>query len=204
MHWQVADWHTRDQANIRIRQLMGDDARYFAPVYVTHLRVLLVRCRACRLVASFGCVARRFAGSACFIEGLRAKALAKYPNQQQRIDQIFTRPNDDFVFIRKLADGWFGCAPHRLGFANFHRAYGGSIIDAPADDSLRQVKVCFSMMAAGCPTGEFDLWRSTSWAHMKTDSEGYFDLGFSAPARGFRCATNDRKERIETVADDTR
>lgn len=204
VHWQVADWHTRDQANIRIRQLMGDDARYFAPVYVTHSGYYWSDAEPAGWSLLSDASPEDSRAVRAFIEGLRAKALAKYPNQQQRIDQIFTRPNDDFVFIRKLADGSLDVRLTGWGFANFHRAYGGSIIDAPADDSLRQVKVCFSIDGCRLPDREFDLWRSTSWAHMKTDSEGYFDLGSLGP--GARVQVRDKatgKERIETVADDT-
>ena len=75
VHWQVADWHTRDQANIRIRQLMGDDARYFAPVYVTHSGYYWSDAEPAGWSLLFGCVARRFAGSACFYRRVKSQGV---------------------------------------------------------------------------------------------------------------------------------
>lgn len=204
VHWQIADWHTRDQANIRIRQLMGDDARYFAPVYVTHSGYYWADAEpgSWQLLSDAADDDARRARA--LIETLRAKALARYPAQQQRIDQIFTRPNDDFVYIRHLADGNIDLRMTGWGFANFHRAYGGSIVDAPADDSLRQVRVCFSIDGHHVPRREFELWRSTSWAPLATDTEGYYDLGSLGP--GIQIQVRDKatgKERIETIAADT-
>ncbi len=204
VHWQVADWHTRDQANIRIRQLMGDDARYFAPVYVTHSGYYWADADPAgwNLLTDASEADSREARA--IIERLRAKALSRYPAQEQRISQIFTRPNDDFVFIKRRPDGTLDVRMTGWGFANFHRAYGGSIIDTPSDDHLREVKVCFSIDGRRVADREFDLWRSTSWAPMRTDHDGYYSLGMLGP--GTQVQVRDKatgKERIETIADDT-
>ena len=204
VHWQIADWHTRDQANIRIRQLMGDDARYFAPVYVTHAGYYWSEPDVSGWTLLTDLPAGDAAEARALIVSLRAKAIAKYPNQQQRIDSIFTRPNDDFVFVRRGADGSLDLRMTGWGFANFHRAYGGSIVDAPSDDSLRQVSLAFSIDGNRIPNREFDLWRSTSWVALATGNDGCYSLGSLAP--GIKVQVRDRatgKERIETVTDDT-
>ena len=204
VHWQVADWHTRDQANIRIRQLMGDDARYFAPVYVTHAGYYWADADPQGWTLLTDATENDSREARALIERLRAKVLAKYPAQQQRVDQLFTRPNDDFVFIRRDAAGSLDLRMTGWGFANFHRAYGGSIVDAPADDSLREVKVCFSIDGRRVADREFELWRSTSWASLVTDNEGFYSLGKLGP--GIQVQVRDKltgKERIESIAEDT-
>lgn len=204
VHWQVTDWHTRDQANIRIRQLLGEDARYFAPVYVTHSGYYWSDANPSGWILLSDANEADSREARRMIEGLRAKLLSKYPDKAQRINQIFTWPNDDFVFFRRNDDGSLDIRMTGWGFANFHRAYRGSIVDAPTDDKFRDVRLCFSIDGCRKPNREFDLWRSTSWASMSTDDSGYYHLG--RLGCGTQVRVKDRqtgKERIETVTGDS-
>lgn len=183
VHWKVADWAIKDQANIRIRQLMGEDARFFAPVYVTHAGFYWSDPVATGWSVLTDASDSDRAEILEFINRLHSKALSRFPAQQIRIDHVFTRPNDDFVFYRRGSDGVLDVRLSGWGFANFKRAQGGPISDTPNGDSMKEVALGFSIDGSLVPMREFELFRGTSWAKLQTDAEGKYSLGALPPGR---------------------
>ena len=204
VHWQLDPWHTKDQAYTRLRMLLGDDVRYFAPVYVTHgsfywsdpepdgWRMLTDATSAERqdIMATLG--------------RLRSRAEQQYPREATRIGYIFTWPNDDYVFFRRSPGGDIDVRVTGWGFANFHRAYGGGIQEDPVDDKRREVRCSFSIDGIKQPARAFKYLQGTAWADQTTDAEGFFSFGILAPGVTLRLVDAPTgKDSTVTVDEDT-
>lgn len=197
VHWQMVDWQIKDQANIRIKQLMGDNARYFAPVYVTHASYYWSDAEPHLWSLLTDADERDKADVQALIAQLHQTALSRYPTQHQRIENIFAVPNSDYIYYRRLPEGGVDVRLTGWGFANYHRAYGGPIREVPTEDNLRQVKVCFSIDGIRVPGREFEFFRSTMWVGEVTDADGYFDFGRLGP--GTELQLRDVKTGLEKL-----
>ncbi len=204
VHWQLAGWwHVKDQANSRIRSLMAADAEVFAPVYVTHGGYYWSDPDASgwTMLSDASDADRR--DVVAVLEGLKRKTVDRFPAQRARIDQIFTYPNDDFVFFRRDAGGQLRVRLTGWGFANFHRAHGGSIVDVPDDDKLRDVTLSFNIDGIRVPRRPFELFRGTQWVKLDTDAQGLYNFGRQAPGATVQVRdTTTGIERIETIKED--
>ncbi len=203
VHWQVAGWNTKDQANIRIRQLLGSEAEIFAPVYVTHGGYYWSDAEASGWTTLTDASEADRAEAMAVIEGLRSRTVARFPQQKARIEQIFNWPNDDFVFLRRgeaglvvRLTGW--------GFANYNRARGGSIIEAPAEDNIHDVKLAFLIDGMRVPSRSFEIMQGLNWAPKVTDSDGLYDLGRVAPGEVVHVRDSvTGREHSESIGKDT-
>lgn len=181
VHWQLAGWNVRDQANARIKMLLGNDAALFAPVYVTHGGYYWSTpdTAGWRLLsdadeATAAAVRRR-------IEALRASVEARFPAQAEKIRLIFTVPNDDFIFFKSngtavpeiLISGW--------GFANFNRARGGQPIRDVEENTLREVTLSFNIDGERQPERSFEFLKPTGWVSAATNAEGIYSFGMQNP-----------------------
>lgn len=204
VHWQVADWATRDQANIRICQLMGTDARYFAPVYVTHGGYYWSDSEPSGWTLLSDATDADAAEAANIISSLKNGALSRYPGQAARIEQIFTFPNNDFIYLRRRPDGSLDMRITGWGFANFHRAHGSGIIDGPVCDDSREVSIAFCIDSKRVPARAFEFFQGTAWSQRSTDSEGLFSFGRLKPGVSIQIRDVDTGiERIIEVDADT-
>ena len=203
VHWLIGDWNTRDQANTRIRQLLGPDAAMLAPVQVTHGGYFWSADDPHSYsMLSVATEAERKAVEAR-IDELRQKTIARFPAQKGRIEQIFSWPNDDFVFWRRGAGspevvitGW--------GFANYNRARGGTIKDIPDENKIHEVSLSFTVDGLRRPLRAFDMLQGVNWNRYDTDAEGVYALGRLTPGEIVRVrdiATG--REFTETIGDDT-
>ena len=203
VHWQVAGWNTKDQANIRIRQLLGSEAEIFAPVYVTHGGYYWSDAEASGWTTLTDASEADRAEAMAVIEGLRSRTVARFPQQKARIEQIFNWPNDDFVFLRRgeaglvvRLTGW--------GFANYNRVRGGSIIEAPAEDNIHDVKLAFLIDGIRVPSRSFEIMQGLNWAPKVTDSDGLYDLGRVAPGEVVHVRDSvTGREHSESIGKDT-
>ena len=203
VHWQVAGWNTKDQANIRIRQLLGDEASMFAPVFVTHGGYYWSDAE------PYGWAMLSDASEADkalvfeTIDELCRRTIARFPAQKGRIERIFSWPNDDFVFWRRDADG-LRVLVTGWGFANYNRARGGSIVEAPDESNIREVSLAFTVDGIRQARRRFEIMQGVNWNRMDTDADGIFVLGRLTP--GEEVCVRDiatGREFIETIGDDT-
>ena len=199
VHWQVADWHTKDQANIRIRQLLGDDARYFAPLYVTHAGYYWSDPEPDGWTLLSDAPADMHDEVLRRIAELKQRAITRYPAQQQRIETVFACPNDDYVFVRRNDDMSLDIRITGWGFQNFHRAYGGSINETLATVKLRDVAVAFSVDGIRQAGREFSFFRGTTWADAVTGDNGLYSFGQLSP--GAQLQLRDTVTGIERIVD---
>lgn len=203
VHWQVAGWNTKDQANIRMRQLLGDDAAMFAPVFVTHGGYYWSDAEPYGWTLLSDATEADKAAVLETVEDLCRRTIARFPAQKGRIEQIFSWPNDDFVFwrreagaLRVLVTGW--------GFANYNRARGGSIVEAPDESNIREVTLAFTVDGIRQPRRCFEIMQGVSWNSMETSSEGTFGLGRLTPGEVVRVRDlRTGREFIENIGDDT-
>lgn len=204
VHWQIADWATRDQANIRIRQLMGEDARYFAPVYVTHGGYYWSDPETAGWTLLSDAAEDDKAAAIALLTSLKSKVSARYPGQAARIDNVFTFPNNDFIFIRRLPNGSLDMRITGWGFANYHRAQGSGIIEEMAADDTREVTIAFCIDSRRMPAHEFEFFQGTAWSAQTTNAEGIFSFGRLNPGVTIQVRdTGTGIERIITVTPDT-
>ncbi|MDE6120676.1 MAG: hypothetical protein K2F63_02690, partial [Muribaculaceae bacterium] len=194
VHWQIAGWNVRDQANARVRQIMGEDAVIFAPVYVTHGGYYWSApdLRGWRMLSDADVATNTSVHR--HLDALRRKAIERFPAQESRIEQLFTVPNDDFIFFRTTDNvteirltGW--------GFSNFKRAIGGQPIRDTEDCKLREITVSFIIDGIRQPDREFELRRPTGWVAMRTDADGIYSFGKQTP--GTTIAVRDVSTGIE-------
>lgn len=203
VHWQIPDWAIRDQANLRIRQLMASDAALFAPVYVTHSSIYWSDADPSLWSVLSDAPEDIRSAVRTRLETLKANLSAKYPQHAMRIASVFSVPNDDFIFWREnglaidiRVTGW--------GFANFKRAVGGPIRDVPSDSKLRNVTLSFSIDGQRRPHRIFDYMRGTAWATEETDADGFYSFGNLAPGVSIKARDkNTGIERTMPVTDDT-
>lgn len=180
VHWQVAGWNTKDQANIRIRQLLGNEAAMFAPVYVTHGGYYWAD------AASHGWSLLSDASYADteavldIIDDLRQRTIARFPAQKGRIEQVFSWPNNDFVFWHRTPDG-LKVLVTGWGFASYNRARGGSIVEAPDESNIRDVSLVFTVDGVRCPDRAFEIFQGITWMPHDTSADGLFELGRLTP-----------------------
>lgn len=203
VHWQLAGWwHIKDQANSRIRTLMGADSALFAPVYVTHGGYYWSDPDGSgwSLLSDASDADRTAIVSR--IEGLKQNTISRYPTQKARIEQIFTYPNDDFVFYRRDKDGTLEVRLTGWGFANFHRAHGGVIVDLPDDDKIREVTISFNIDGIRVPSRPFTLFRGTQWVELTTDASGVYNFGKQAPGATVLVRDTPTGRQSNVVVDD--
>ncbi|MDE6574814.1 MAG: hypothetical protein K2L84_05750 [Muribaculaceae bacterium] len=204
VHWKIAEWSIKDQANVRIRQLLAENARFFAPVYVTHAGFYWSDPEAAGWNVLTDAADADRAEVYAKINEIKNSAIARFPAQQARIELVFTRPNDDFVFLRRMPDGSLDFRLTGWGFANFKRAQGGPISDVPVPDTLREVTLSLSIDGTKCPSRPFQLFRGTAWVDEKTDAQGLYSLGTLPPGRKVQFRDIETgKELIEEIKEDT-
>lgn len=203
VHWQVAGWNTRDQANIRIRQLLGDEAAMFAPVYVTHGGYYWSAEDLSGWKMLTDATESERAEALGQIHGLLGSTVARFPAQKGRVEQVFAWPNDDYVFVRKvqgrmqvLVTGW--------GFANYNRAMGGVIVEAPQENALNEVSLALAIDGLPQAGREFEMMQGVHWTTLRTDASGHFALGRIVPGEEVRVRdTETGREFVETVGTTT-
>lgn len=204
VHWQIPDWHTKDQANIRIRQLLGDNARYFAPLYVTHTGYYWADADITGWTMLTDASPADRDDVETLLAGLMSAALTQYPGQHERIKHVFSHPTDDYIFFRRDASGTLDVRVTGWGFQNYHRSYGGTISETIPDLKLRNVKVCFSIDGIHQPDRHFRFFRGTKWVEAATDADGYYDFGMLGPGARIQVRdTETETERIEDIEGDT-
>jgi len=204
VHWQVAGWNTKDQANIRIRQLLGDEAAMFAPVFVTHGGYYWSDADAYGWTLLSDASEGDKAEILGIVDDLRRRTIVRFPAQKSRIEQIFSWPNDDFVFWRRESDG-LRVRVTGWGFANYNRARGGSIVEAPDESNIREVTIAFTIDGIRQPRRSFEIMQGVNWNRMDTTGDGSFELGRLTPGEVVRVrdlATG--REFIETIGDETK
>lgn len=203
VHWQVPQWQIKDQANIRIRQLMGDNARYFAPVYVTHASYYWSDAEPGIWSVLTDAETRDNEDVNTLIANLRQSTKNRFPDDE-KIDTVFSVPNTDYIFYRRLSDGSVDVRITGWGFVNYHRATGGGIIETIPEDKLRDVQLCFSIDGNRVALREFEFFQSTMWVKCKTDSNGLYAFGRLAPGAELRIRDIlTGTERIERVDENT-
>ncbi len=197
VHWQVANWNVRDAANARIKQTMGADAQYFAPVYVTHGSYYWsdpdVEGWTPLTVASEAdqAEARALMGQ------IRERALRRMPARAAQINQVFNIPNDDFVFVRRRSGDHLEMRLTGWGFANYNRAHASVIMETVEPDRINEISVSFSIDGEVVPNRAFTYARGVDWAEATTDGNGYFSFGRQMP--GAQVAVRDTATGIERV-----
>lgn len=203
VHWQVAGWNTKDQANIRIRQLLGDEAAMFAPVYVTHGGYYWADASTHGWTLLSDASEADTAAVLDVIDELRQRTVARFPASKGRIEQIFSWPNNDFVFwhrdggtLEVLITGW--------GFASYNRARGGSIVEAPDESNIREVSLVFNVDGIRQPNRPFEIMQGVSWMRYDTGVDGVFELGRLTPGEEVRVRDSSTgKEYAALVGDET-
>ncbi len=197
VHWQVANWNVRDVANARIKQTMGADAQYFAPVYVTHGSYYWSEPDADGwkplTVVSEGDQAEARA----LLAQLQEKAIKRLPARAQQIKQVFTFPNDDFIFVRRRNDGPLELRLTGWGFANYNRAHATVISETIESDNINEITVSFSIDGQPVANREFSFARGMEWATAQTDDKGYYSFGRHMP--GAQISVRDAATGIERI-----
>lgn len=203
VHWQVAGWNTKDQANIRIRQLLGADAGLFAPVYVTHGGYYWSDSDPAGWTTLTDASEPDKAEAIALIDSVRTRTIARFPQQKARIEQVFSWPNDDFIFVRRSSGG-LDVRLTGWGFSNYNRARGGSIVEAPAEDNIHEVRLAFLIDGARVPSRSFGILQGLNWASKTTGPDGLYELGRVAPGEVVRVRDNvTGREHTETIGKDT-
>ncbi len=204
VHWQVASWNVRDAANTRIRQFMGQDADYFAPVYVTHSSYywsvpdtdgwtkLTMTAEPDRVAALR------------LLDQLKQRALKNLPGKEAILQQVFSYPNEDFVFVRHRPGQDVEVKLTGWGFANFKRGTSGTIKDPTLDAKINEITVSFSIDGERVPARPFRRLQGTAWVDEVTDENGLFSFG-QLPA-GSTITVQDGPtgtERVTVLKEDT-
>lgn len=197
VHWQVANWNVRDVANARIKQTMGADAQYFAPVYVTHGSYYWSEPDADGWVPLTVVSDDDRAEARALLAQLQQKAVSRMPARAQVIKQVFTFPNDDFIFVRRRTDGSLDLRLTGWGFANYNRAHATVISETIESDKINEISVSFSVDGQPVPNREFSFARGMEWAPATTDDTGYYNFGRHMP--GAQISVRDNKTGIERI-----
>lgn len=205
VHWSVADCNVQDMANQRMRRLMGErNSRYFAPVYVTHASYYWADADPSGWTLLSDAVDADVSQARNIISRIKQQTMQAWPAHAQRIEQFFSWPNDDYVFIRHQADGSLDIRITGWGFANFKSAAGGPIRELPTPDNQRDVSVAFTIDGRRVPSRPFQFLQGTAWADAETDAAGLFSFG--RLTIGDNLQLRDKatgKEVVVAVQDDT-
>lgn len=204
VHWQVAIWNIRDAANARIKKIMGEDAEIFAPVYVTHSSYYWSDSDAegWRPLSSASQDDQTEAKTR--IAELKGKSLHKFPGMASVLEQVFTFPNDDFIFVRRRSGDHLEVKLTGWGFANFNRAHGSVITETIEEDKLNEITVSFSIDGEAVPNRRFAFAQGMEWVEERTDDRGIFSFGRHTP--GSTVSVRDIAtgvERITVIDKDT-
>lgn len=122
IHWNIPNWNQGTDATARLRQLLKEDARYFAKAYTGNnvyywenespdWKPLSHADNADRTEAD-----RELSGLYRRI----SQAAPKY------VDQLMTVPNDDYIFYRRNQEGKTEILLTGWGYSNYKKAVGGS------------------------------------------------------------------------------
>lgn len=197
VHWQVANWNVRDVANARIKQTMGADAQYFAPVYVTHGSYYWSEPDAEGWAPLTVVGEADQAEARALLSQLQERALKRLPARAQQIRQVFTFPNDDFIFVRRSARGTLELRLTGWGFANYNRAHATVIAETVEPDKINEISVSFSIDGQAVPHRPFTFARGVEWASAETDDKGYYNFGRHMP--GAQISVRDTPTGIERI-----
>lgn len=204
VHWQVANWNVRDVANARIKQTMGADAHYFAPVYVTYGSYYWSEPDLQGWVPLTVASEADQSEARTLLASLQERALKRMPARATLIHQVFTFPNDDFIFVRRNGNNPLELRLTGWGFANFNRAHATVISETVDTDKINEITVSFSVDGQPVPNRRFSYARGMEWVEAQTDSSGIFNFGRHMP--GAQISVRDAEtgiERIATVEADT-
>lgn len=204
VHWQVASWNVRDAANTRIRQFMGADADLFAPVYVTHSSYYWSVPDAEGWTKLTMAAEPDKMAALRLIAELKQKAFRNLPGKEAILQQVFTYPNEDFVFVRHRPGQNLEVCLTGWGFANFKRGTSGTIIDPTLESKINEITVSFSIDGERVPNRPFRRLQGTAWVDGTTDENGLFSFG-QLPA-GSTITVQDEPtgtERVTVLKDDT-
>ncbi len=81
---------------------------------------------------------------------------------------------------------------------------GGSIIEAPAEDNIHDVKLAFLIDGIRVPSRSFEIMQGLNWAPKVTDSDGLYDLGRVAPGEVVHVRDSvTGREHSESIGKDT-
>ncbi len=204
VHWQVASWNVRDAANARIKSTMGDDAQYFAPVYVTHSSYYWNEPDAQDWLPLSMAPEADVDEARTLIGAIKDRALKRQPGRAAILEQVFTFPNDDFIFIRRRSGDHLELRLTGWGFANFNRAHGGVISETVSEEKINEISVCFTIDGEPVPNRAFTYARGMEWVPEQTDDNGYFKFGRLAPGKQVSVRdTATGTERITLIDTDT-
>lgn len=199
VHWQVSNWNVRDAANTRIKQYLGADAAFFAPVYVTHSSYYWSDNDAegwTKLPDAGADDARR---ARAMIEELRTRALRKAGPRAAVIEQVFCFPNDDFIFIRHREGAEMELRLTGWGFANYKRGAASTIIDTTVQQKINEITLSFSIDGRAVPHRKFSLLQGTAWVEQETDDNGIYSFG--RLPQGSHIAVRDIDTGVERIVD---
>lgn len=204
VHWQVANWNVRDVANARIKQTMGADAQYFAPVYVTYGSYYWSEPDLQGWVPLTVASEADQSEARTLLASLQERALKRMPARANLIHQIFTFPNDDFIFVRRSSNGPLDLRLTGWGFANYNRAHATVISETIDSDKINEITVSFSVDGMRVPNRRFTYARGVDWVEAQTDADGFFNFGRHMPGAQISVRDADTGiERIVTVEADT-
>lgn len=197
VHWQVANWNVRDAANARIKQMMGADAQYFAPVYVTHGSYYWSDADVEGWLPLSSVSEADQVEARNLIAAIKSRTLKRLPGRASIIDQVFTFPNDDFTFVRRRSGDHLELRLTGWGFANYNRARGTVISETINEDKINEISVSFSIDGEAVPHREFSFARGMEWASAETDDDGNYNFGRHMP--GSQVSVRDTRTGIERI-----
>lgn len=197
VHWKVAGWNIKEQANARIKQSMGPDAVYFAPVFVTHNSYYWSEPDIEGWHSLSVATEQDVNEAREIIAGIRSRALKRAPSKASILEQVLSCPNDDFIFVRRRSGDHLELRIAGWGFANYKRAGGGRIVDPVVDEKINEITISFSIDGQVVPNRLFSFQQGMNWASTQTDDKGYFSFGQQTP--GSQISVRDTATGIESV-----
>ena len=199
VHWQVSNWNVRDAANTRIKQYLGADAQYFAPVYVTHSSYYWSDSDADGWVKLPNANDDDTRRARAMIEELRSRALRKAGPRAAVIEQVFCFPNDDFIFVRRREGGELELRLTGWGFANYKRGSAATIIDTTVQQKINEITLSFTIDGKPVPRRKFSLLQGTAWVEQETGDDGIYSFG--RLPQGSHIAVRDLDTGVERIVD---
>lgn len=178
VHWQVAGWNIKDQANFRIKQLLDPaDVSCFAPIYVNPSSYYWSAKDVSGWKPLSSATDQEKETARAALQRMKDNALRRNPSQGSLIDKVFTYPNDDFVLLRYNDGGKMELMVTGWGFANLNRTRGGVITDIVDRKEINEITLSFIIDGQAVPNRDFEYLQGMNFVPAVTDAQGIYNFG---------------------------